>query len=424
MFIAWLSYAILVLGFINVLRLAIFMISADWYDIRKMREERLSPRVKQYRPYVTIIVPAYNEEMGVIRTVESVLANDYPYKQLIVVDDGSSDKTLSRLRAFKRKTKSKQLKIVHQSNQGKAAAINNALKRHARGSLVMVLDADSLLSSNAISNMVKHFEDSEVAAAAANVKVIDSNGILNAAQRLEYVVSYRMKRALTVLNVEYIIGGVGSTFRKDIIVACEYYDTDTMTEDIDFTMKIINRKGNRKNKITFASDVLTYTESVESFGGLLKQRFRWKYGRMQAFYKNRDVFFSTDKKHTKRLAWLYLPFILFSEAILLFDPFLTVFVLYASLRFAGLSGLLSVYAFVTVFSLINILSERTETRRNKLTLVGLVPVAYPLLMIMSLVDFMVLIKALYKFPDIVRNKNQVSHWQHVERTGAAANISL
>ena len=229
----YLSYCVLVLGLVNLLRLAIFMVGADLYDICKAGGNRAKAA---FRPFVSVIIPAHNEEVCIIRTVESVLANDYARKRIIVVDDGSTDSTYSKLRHFKKGHNLPQLTIVRQKNGGKATAINNAFKNHTHGSsLVMVLDADSLLDKSAISRMVEHFRDKNVVAAAANVKVIDSLQVLTLAQRLEYVVSHRMKRALTVFNMEYIIGGVGSTFRKSMVRTCNYYDTDTITEDIDFT---------------------------------------------------------------------------------------------------------------------------------------------------------------------------------------------
>ncbi len=418
-------YIIIVLGILNLIRLTTFMVSADLYEMRRKRQQALAAKTPQesYTPFVSIVIPAYNEELCIIRTLESVLANDYVYKQIIIVDDGSKDKTYNRVRYYLRKHNIGIVKLVHQANKGKAAAINNGIKKHALGSLVMVLDADSLLHRQAISKMVEYFRDPTVTAAATNVKVISGRSVLNAAQRLEYVVSHRMKRALTALNMEYIVGGVGSTFRKDIIEKCEYYDTDTMTEDIDFTMKIIARQGNRNSKVVFAADVLAYTEGVTRFKSLIRQRFRWKYGRMQTFVKNRSVFFSRDAKHTKQLSWLYLPFVVFSELELLLEPVLTGFVLYNSFLYGGMGGFLSAYIFVVIFSTINILSETTESGRGKLSLMLLTPFAYGLLLIMSFVDFMALIKSLVRLPKLFGGQVSVGHWEHVERTGGAVKVA-
>ncbi len=420
-------YFVLCISIINILRLMVMMVGSDIYEVKKqlkLRQQRrqLNSGQRPYRPYISVIIPAHNEELCIIRTVKSVLANDYAYKQIIVVDDGSKDKTLGKLRYFKKKHQLSKLVIVHQKQQGKAEAINNALRNHVRASLVMVLDADSILHPEALTRMVRHFEDPLVGAAASNVKVIDSPRLLTLAQRLEYVVSYRMKRALTTMNMEYIIGGVGSTFRRSIVRQVGFFDNDTMTEDIEFTMKVIAQKGNRQHKVTFAADVLAYTEAVLTFGALLRQRFRWKYGRMQTFVKNRQIFFSRDKKHTKRLTWVNLPFVVFSEGLLLLDPLLSGFVLFAAIRFGGVISLLNIYVVVTLFCLLNVLGESTESLRSKAKLIMLVPFAYPLLLIMSSVDFFVLVKSLVKFPAILRGNSGNSIWQPVARSGSAANL--
>jgi cellulose synthase/poly-beta-1,6-N-acetylglucosamine synthase-like glycosyltransferase len=413
---AYLAYGVLILGLVNLLRLVIFMIGADVYDVLRQRKaKRTDP---QEFPYITVIIPAHNEEVCIVRTVSSVLQNDYARKRIIVVDDGSTDRTYRRLNHFKKKNNVTKLVIVRQKNGGKATAINNALKNHTKGSsLVMVLDADSILDPFAISNMVKHFQDKSVVAAAANVKVIDGYGLITLAQRLEYVVSHRMKRALTVLNMEYIIGGVGSTFRKSMVQLCDYYDTDTITEDIDFTLKVIAQEGNKRNKIIFTSDVIAYTEGVTKLNSLIRQRFRWKYGRMQSFVKNRSLFFSKDKKHTRQLAWLYLPFVVLSEFFLLLEPIFMGFVLYVALMYGGLAGVLTVYLTVTFFNLINVISDDSENSKSKVRLLMLVPFAYPLLLIMSYVDFIALVRSLARLPDLITRRNQGSHWQHVERVG-------
>ncbi len=417
----FITYLIIILGMLNLIRLAAFMVSADIYELQKRRKTAGASK-KPFTPFVSVVIPAYNEEVCIIRTLEGALASDYLYKQVIIVDDGSTDRTYNKLRYYLRKHNLQSVKLVHQANGGKAKAINNGIKKHAIGSLVMVLDADSLLHPQAMSNIVEYFRDPQVVAAATNVKVIDGKSLLNMAQRLEYVISHRMKRALTVLNMEYIIGGVGSTLRKDMIEKCEYYDTDTLTEDIDFTMKILTRHGNRANKVVFAADAIAYTEGVTRFKSLIRQRFRWKYGRMQTFFKNRRVFFSREKIHNKQLSWLYLPFVVFSEFELFLDPFLTGFVFYTSLHYGGWSGLLSAYLFVSVFSSINILSESTESARSKIRLMFLAPFAYGLLMIMSFVDFVALIQSLLKLPKIFTGNAKVGHWEHVERTGGAVKV--
>lgn len=419
-FLTFFIYAVMILGIINVVRLGVLSIGADIYDARRLF--KVHPK-KAKMPFVAVIIPAHNEEVCIERTVRSVMTNDYTRKRIIVVDDGSTDSTVAILRRLKKKEALDNLTIVRQPNGGKAAAINNALKNHVAGySLVMVLDADSILQSQAISKMVAHFEHPSVVAAAANVKVINGLQPLTIAQRIEYVVSHRMKRALTTYNMEYIIGGVGSTFRKQMVKKVNYFDTDTMTEDIDFTVKIINQQGNRTNRIIFASDVIAYTEGVLKFKSLIRQRFRWKYGRMQTFYKNRALFFSKNEKHTKPLTWVYLPFTLLSEALLLIDPLLIVAVLGVAVVSGGLWGFMLVYIVTTAFFTLNILVDDSETAREKGKLLLFMPVAYFLIIIMAFVDFIALIQSLRKLNSLSSNDSSTGHWRHVERVGKSVSL--
>ncbi len=359
--------------------------------------------------------------MGVIRTVESLLANTYHNKQIIVVDDGSSDQTLKMLHNFQRRHPG-EITVVHQTNAGKAAAINRAVRYWAKGSLVMVVDADSLLRSDAIAKMTTYFRDRRIIAAAANVKIIPSRKLLGIAQRFEYLISYRMKRALTTMNMEYIVGGVGSTFRRSALIKTGLYDTDTMTEDIDLTVKLIREYGNRYYHVQYASDVLAYTEHVLKFRSLIKQRFRWKYGRMQTLLKNQKLFFHTGSKYDKRLTWYQLPYSIVGEFVLLLEPLLVGYILVITALYADVTSLVSVYAIVTAFVFLMVSGEETESWRAKLQLVLLLPAVYFLMYILTAVEFAALVQSLRNIRKLLNRDMERASWDHVERSGE--NISI
>ncbi len=417
----FMTLLIIVLAVMSLIRMGIFLVATDWYEIKQYRRYRDERRAttKPYRPWISVVIPAYNEELCIIRTVESVLANTYSYKQIIVVDDGSKDRTLSKLRYFKRKHDYKNLKIIHQKNAGKAAAINNAIRSHAKGSLVMVLDADSLLERHAIENMVRHFAKPQVIASAANVKVLDDDRLIGLAQRIEYLISYRLKRALTVMNMEYIIGGVGSTFRKKAVQAVKFYDTDTITEDIDFTLKLIVHNGNKGQAINYAADAIAYTEAVMTLPSLIKQRFRWKYGRMQSFVKHRLLFLSGERRYDKRLTWFNLPYAIIGEFALLLEPLMFTFVIIIAYLHGDSRSLLSVYAIITAYVALNIALESSETKLSKLRLVAGVPIAYGLMYILTIVELAALLKSLGNIPALFSSEEKEGRWEHVERAGGA-----
>ncbi|HET7302774.1 MAG TPA: glycosyltransferase [Candidatus Saccharimonadales bacterium] len=414
-------YLIAFLSLLNFVRVLVMLIGADIYDIRQLRRRQSGRAKRAYRPLITVVIPAYNEETGVIRTLESVMANTYTNKQIIVVDDGSKDKTLAIVRQYQRRFPG-QFTVVHQQNAGKAAAINRAVSKWAKGSLIMVVDADSLLKPDAIASMVAHFRDRRVIASAANVKIIPTTKLLGIAQRFEYLISYRMKRALTTANMEYIVGGVGSTFRKSVLLKTGLYDTDTMTEDIDLTVKLIREYGNKAYKINYAADTVAYTEHVLTFKQLVRQRFRWKYGRMQTLLKNPELFFSRSQKYDKRLTWYQLPYAIVGEIVLLLEPLLVGYIMFVLLVFADTTSLLSVYIIVTSFVFLMLLGEDTETTKTKLTLAAALPATYILMYILTAVEFAALAQSIVKGRQLFRREVQHASWEHVDRSGQPVSL--
>ena len=421
MFASLLYVVIALLSLLNFGRMLTMLLGSDLYDIKQMFKKRSQRTMRPYRPLISIIIPAYNEEVGVIRTVESALATTYPKKQIIVVNDGSKDRTLAMLHAFQRQHPGA-ITVVSQANAGKAAAINRAVRYWAKGKLVMVVDADSLLHPQAVSNMVAHFRDRRIIAAASNVKIIPSRSILGIAQRFEYLISYRMKRALTMFNMEYIVGGVGSTFRRSMLLKVGLYDTDTMTEDIDLTVKLIRTYGNKRYRVHYAADALTYTEHVLTFRSLIRQRFRWKYGRFQTLLKNVPLFFSRSRKYDKRLTWYQLPYALFGELALLLEPILVGYILYIVVCYADVTSLISVYVIVSSFVFLMVLGEPTESLRTKLGLTLALPLTYFLMYILTAVEFAALIKSIARSRQLFTRTHHTSAWEHVERSGGAVTL--
>ena len=395
--LAWLMVPLAMIG---VVRVCVVLVAADLYDLSLCRSRPLP-----YAPTVWVVIPAYNEELCVARAVQSVLDSDYGDVSVVVVDDGSVDGTVAALRHF-----GSRVHVVSQENTGKAAAINTGMRLVGDG-LVMVLDADSSLSRTAVSKMVAHFADPMVLAAAANVKIADQRGVLGWVQRLEYAVVHRLKQGYTVFNCEYVIGGVGSMFRTSIVRACGYFDTDTMTEDIDFSMKILSKCGNFDWRIIFAADAIAYTQAVPSLKGLLRQRFRWKFGRLQAFYKHRSLFFG--RSCTRLLSWVHLPYTAAGEVLVLFEPVFIYVVVTATFQTGWFTGILLLCAVYTGVALFTIIGDISEPWRAKAPLLALAPLAYPLLMVIVFVDFVAVLRSLFT---VLRGYRPVGRWEHVERT--------
>lgn len=443
------TYFIVILGIVNIIRMIIYLISSDIYTVKEASKAKKNAKKRPYRPTVSVVVPAHNEGPIILKTLESLQASHYPYDkmEIIVVNDGSTDNTakivrnyiagLSRYevhsgfvrqprglgltrKSYRSPVKHFRTILVNQKNGGKAEALNNGMRNYAVGRLIMCLDADSLVNSDMVKNSVAYFRDRKVVALASNVNIMEDGSVLSLVQRFEYLISYHMKKAQTVLNVEYIIGGIGSVFRRSILDKVDFYDTNTMTEDIDLTMKIIAR-GNKKQRVAYASDALAYTQAVPSFKSLIRQRFRWKYGRMQTFLKNPNIFFNRDKKYGKQLTWLMLPYALLQEFLFLAEPIVVSYILYTSIKYQYTGTMLFAMIVISSYILINVWSTAHLRKLEKLRLSLLAPPMYFLMYMMSVVEYAALIQAIIKLPKL---RNSISGerttWKSPERTAAAA----
>jgi cellulose synthase/poly-beta-1,6-N-acetylglucosamine synthase-like glycosyltransferase len=411
---------IIFFGLINLIRISIMLVGSDLYSLKQHKNNK--KRTKNYEPKFSVIIPAYNESKTILRTISSVVASNYPKNklQIIVIDDGSKDKTFSIANQYKQTNKISNLVVIRQKNTGKANALNNAIKNYATGELIMCLDADSCVDPSAIKNATKYFKNKNVAGLSSNVRIIQTGTLLNLIQQFEYLICYQMKRAQTYFNMEYIIGGIGSTFRKSILEEVNFYDTNTVTEDIDLTMKIISR-GNKKYKAIYGSDVIAFTESVIDIRGLIKQRYRWKYGRCQTFLKNRNMFFSLDKKYSKSLTLFYLPYALFGDLAFIIEPILTGFIFYVVIRYGDLTTLVSAFLLISSYIILNILAEDTIKIKDKIKLLLISPTMYFYFFILSFVEYIALIKAIINLKNLSSSIKQSNHtWVPVTRSGVGS----
>lgn len=413
-----LAYLIIIFGIVNAIRMSFLFISGDVYDYFWVKKNKKFVK-KNYQPLISVIISAYNEEKVIKRTLNSIYTSDYKNFEVVIIDDGSKDKTARIVERFKKNIKLKNLTLVSQKNGGKATALNNALRNNTKGSLIMSLDADSVLANDALGKAVLYFRDQKVVAVASNVKIIKQNSLLGVIQYIEYLLGYRLKKAYTVLNNEYIIGGIGSTFRKKAIKSVNYYDTDTITEDIDLTMKLI-AKGNKTNRVIYASDVICYTEPVMNISDLFKQRYRWKFGRFQTLYKNIGLFFNRSKKYTKPLTLWQLPFVIYSELAFLVDPILIAFIIYLCVKYKETASLLGVIFFLAFYVTLAIISDKYLSYKEKIYLIILTPLSYFFFFTISLIEYIALIKSIFNYKGVIyaREINKCG-WEHVGRIGSS-----
>lgn len=373
-------YFILMLSIYSIVRLGVYSFASNIQTIRQYRHQKAASKI-YYRPFISVVVPAHNEGSVIVRTLESIQASNYPKSRLeiIVANDGSTDDTAAQVRSYAARNRNKvPVRLVSRPNRGKAEALNYAIKHRTKGSLVMCLDADSLVHPDCIKNSAQYFRNKTVVASASNVNIMENGTLLGLMQRFEYLFSHHFKKAHTFMNMEYIIGGVGSVFRRSALKSVSLYDSDTMTEDIDLTLKII-AKGNKKHRVIFAGDALTYTEPVLTYAGLIKQRFRWKYGRLQSFYKNRALFFSPDSKYSLQLTWFLLPVTLIYEVATLLEPLIILYVLYICLAYGSVETLgLTMVTFTTII-ILNTWSSDHISIAHRLRLTAYAPAMYVLM---------------------------------------------
>lgn len=415
---ALLFMTFLVLGSVNLLHLAIYLIGADLYDIWQARRiKKLPKRIRDKRPLVSVLIPAHNEAIAIIRCLESVRKSSYRKIEIIAIDDASSDETRKLIRNYITKHPNRDIKLRFlRENSGKASALNHALRRTAKGELIMMLDADSVLHKQAIKNAVAYFQDPRVVGVAANVHIIDRPTILGLLQKFEHMIGYRSKKFYTVTNSELIVGGVASTYRRDVLRKVHFYDTDTVTEDIGLSMKIV-ALGNRKYRIIYASDVVAMTEGVESFKALLRQRYRWKMGNLQNLFKYRTMTGKFDKEFSKFLTLYRLPMAFFSELMLLVQPFLLLYVVYLSIVFKTPQLFWGAYITITAYVLWAIWPDEHVSYKRKLSLSIYAPVMYFIFYIMDLVQIIAIIRCLVNPRQIFRKTAPVSNWISPERAG-------
>lgn len=276
--IVHISIVILLVFLVFLLLRYVFLI---WYSYLD-HTERLFQDEEIYLPFVSIIVPAYNEEKSIDKTIENLMSIDYPNYEIVVVDDGSSDQTYQKVVRWQRKFRGVPVKATRQENRGKAIALNTGIKM-ARGEIVFCIDADSRLTPQTLRMAVRHFLDPTIAAVAGHVQVLNRKNLWTYLQSLEYLEGLNLvRRSQGFFRIVNIVPGPCGAFRKDILQEVGMYASDTFAEDCDITLRILMKGW----KVTYEPKAVALTEAPERLLDLLKQRYRWTRGILQAIKKN------------------------------------------------------------------------------------------------------------------------------------------
>ncbi len=317
------------IGYSTFLFLSVIVGGTVLFDKRK--KERLKNVLNHdyYMP-ITIIIPAYNEEVTVVDSVKSLLSLDYQLYEIVVVDDGSSDSTSQKMiehfdmkqirQPINRAVKCKPVRAIYSTDQqkvpitlikkengGKADALNMGINA-SKFPYFICMDADSVLQQNSLKEIMNTIlEDNNIIAAGGLVR--PSNGlkikegrvinyrlspkILVAMQTLEYERSFLASRLLLdQFNGNLIISGAFGMFKKDIVIDAGGYDQSTIGEDMELVVKlhVFCRANNRPYLIKYAPDAICWTQVPERLHDLTSQRRRWHLGLFQSMWKYKEVF--------------------------------------------------------------------------------------------------------------------------------------
>jgi biofilm PGA synthesis N-glycosyltransferase PgaC len=441
-------YALIVSSLIYMVHMGFYIVGANVYDVwqhaRRLRYKRPHRRL----PLVSVIIPAHNERYGVVKTLDSVRGSSYKKIEIIVIDDGSTDNTAKIVRDYIKAIPGSRIKsyaarsgrsnalhrryvraeinqmrivLVSQKNGGKALAVNNGIQNHARGSLAMTLDADSILDIDAIGNAVRYFDDPRVVGVAANVRVTNVGSALGVLQKIEHMIGYRTKKFYTVTNCEFVVGGVASTYRMDVLRDVGFYDTDTQTEDIGLSMKIVAQKGNRDARIIYADNVLAGTEGVQTYKALFKQRYRWKLGMLQNLVKNLSLTGNNDPKYSRMLTMYRIPMAYLGEVILMLEPLLLGYIIYLSLQQMTAGTLIGAYATITLYVLWTLVPDEHMRWREKIKYCLLSPFMYFIFYIMNAVQIAAVVRCIVNYRVVIGKVKTSATWTSPERAAQIAN---
>lgn len=241
----------------------------------------------KFHPFVSIIVPVYNESKVIAGSIRSLLNIDYPNFEIIIVNDGSTDdtaKVAEGMVGYKKGRRSMvKVSLINKPNGGKAKALNAGIQ-YSQAEFVVCMDGDSQLSPNSLRMGMRHFIDSKVGAVAGNVKVWNKKKMFTDLQSLEYLEGLNLARsAQAFVSMVNIIPGPIGFFRRSALKDAGFYSSDTFAEDADITLKILAKSW----KISYEPNAISYTEAPVTLHQLLKQRYRWTRGILQAVRKHK-----------------------------------------------------------------------------------------------------------------------------------------
>lgn len=381
----------LILGYFVILNTSYLVTSVlAFFALRAYKRRLKSFHVRDViaavsAPPITLILPSYNEEATLVGSTRAVLSLQYPSYEVLIVNDGSSDRTVERLKdAFELVPASRyptsdlptetvhgvfrsriqpNLWLVDKKNGGKADALNAGIN-FCRTPLFCAIDADTLLEREALVRVVRPFlEDDATIAAGGIIRIVNGcdvragvvrdvkmpRHLLARLQVLEYLRAFLFGRVgWDALNMMLIISGAFGLFRRAAVVDVGGYSTDTVGEDMELVVKLHRhaREQKQRYRIKFIADPVAWTECPESVSMLGRQRDRWQRGLTQVLVRHRKMLFNP---RYGRIGMIAYPYFFFLEMVGPGVEFLGYFIVLISLLLGAVSLQFAVAFFAVAF---------------------------------------------------------------------------
>lgn len=246
---------------------------------------RKPPVFQSGTPLVSIIVPAYNEARVIRHCVDSILASAYPNREIILVDDGSTDDTLAAMRDYERQPG---VTVLGRRNGGKASALNAGLTQ-ARGEIILFVDADGIFARDTIDELLAAFDSERIGAVCGSDSPANLDRLLTRLANLQtHVGTGFARRALSFINCLPIVSGNLGAFRRSVLEKTGPFREGFIGEDLELTWRV-HKAGYR---VVFQPRATVRAETPSTIRGLWKQRVRWARGLLQTARIHRDMFFN------------------------------------------------------------------------------------------------------------------------------------
>jgi cellulose synthase/poly-beta-1,6-N-acetylglucosamine synthase-like glycosyltransferase len=307
-------------------------------------KDRLSKIEDREKPFISIIVPTHNGEKVIEETIEALLEVDYEKKEIIVVDDASTDKTYLKAKKFV-----PGINLVRRvkSTGYKTSAVNFGVT-FAKGEYVLVVDDDTILEKDLLKKLAELMGDPKAGAVSANVRVLRKNprNILETFQEIEYLIAMELSRPYqdALFGGVFVASGACSAFNKDLLARIGQYDIDIITEDLDVTWKVYKAG----KKVKFTHNAIAYTIVPDNLKAFLRQRLRWDKGLFETLSKHRNLMFRP--KFTSIGIGLLPETLLIEVLLLIIKPIWWLYLLFSGINI--LSLLLLMFYFYILFEIL------------------------------------------------------------------------